>query len=95
MILRRPFLEPFRRFGQLPNQKVVVMRLELMRVHRQRKQIGNAIRAQPRLEHARVMDERIQHGEPAGAAALDHQFVRVSQAQSHHGLRTFHRILHV
>jgi len=41
------------------------------------------------------MDKRIQHGEPACAAALDHQFVRVSQALRHHGLRAFHRILHI
>ena len=71
------------------------MRLELVRVHRQREQVGNAIRAQPRLEEAWVMDERIQHREPAGAAALDHQFVRVRQAQRHHGLRAFHHILHI
>jgi len=41
------------------------------------------------------MDERIQHGEPARAAALHHQFVRVRQTQHHHGLRAFHRILHI
>ncbi len=74
-------------FRQLRHQRFVVVGFKFVCV--QIKQVGEPHKNTACLEESGVVDQRVQQGEAAGAAAFDDQFIGVSQPGSDQSLAAF------